>query len=116
MRIAKPHQDELVQKVQKWLELHFHEQFSIEDLAQQFNVTLRTLIRHFNSALNLPPNRYLQAIRIEAAQKRLEETEHSIDVIMQAVGYQDPSSFRRLFRKKTGLTPLEYRRRFSRRL
>lgn len=114
MRIAKPHQDELVQKVQKWLELHFHEQFSIEDLAQQFNVTLRTLIRHFNSALNLPPNRYLQAIRIEAAQKRLEETEHSIDVIMQAVGYQDPSSFRRLFRKKTGLTPLEYRRRFSR--
>lgn len=116
MRIAKPHQDELVQKVQRWLELHFHEQFSIEDLAQQFNVTLRTLIRHFNSALNLPPNRYLQAIRIEAAQKRLEETEHSIDVIMQAVGYQDPSSFRRLFRKKTGLTPLEYRRRFSRRL
>ena len=116
MRIAKPYQDELVQKVQKWLELHFHEQFSIEDLAQQFNVTLRTLIRHFNSALNLPPNRYLQSIRIEAAQKRLEETEHSIDVIMQAVGYQDPSSFRRLFRKKTGLTPLEYRRRFSRRL
>ena len=78
-------------------------------------MTTRTLIRHFKAALGLPPNHYIQALRIEAAQKRLQETQQSIDLIIQEVGYSDPSSFRRLFRRKTGLTPLEYRRRFSRR-
>ena len=75
----------------------------------------RTIIRRFNSALDMPPNTYVQSIRIEAAQKLLEETERTVDVVMNDVGYDDASSFRRLFRKKTGLTPTEYRRRFSRR-
>ncbi|MBP2543260.1 GlxA family transcriptional regulator [Acinetobacter guillouiae] len=116
MRISKRHHDELVQQIQQWLDLNFSEQISIETLARNFNVTLRTLIRRFKAALDLPPNSYIQMIRIEAAQKRLEETDQSIDLIMQSVGYLDPSSFRRLFRKKTGLTPLEYRCRFSRRV
>lgn len=115
MRIGQPHQDVLVQNIQNWLEQHFQQQFSLDDLATQFNVTTRTLIRHFKAALGLPPNHYIQALRIEAAQKRLQETPQSIDLIIQEVGYSDPSSFRRLFRRKTGLTPLEYRRRFSRR-
>lgn len=115
MRIGQPHQDVLVQNIQNWLEQHFQQQFSLDDLATQFNVTTRTLIRHFKAALGLPPNHYIQALRIEAAQKRLQETQQSIDLIIQEVGYSDPSSFRRLFRRKTGLTPLEYRRRFSRR-
>ena len=115
LKIGQPHHDELVQNVQNWLEQHFHESFSLDDIATRFNVTTRTLIRHFKQALDLPPNQYLQAIRIEAARKRLEETDHAGDVIMQNIGYQDPSSFRRLFHRKTGLTPLEYRRRFSRR-
>lgn len=115
MRIGQPHQDVLVQNIQNWLEQHFQQQFSLDDLATQFNVTTRTLIRHFKAALGLPPNHYIQALRIEAAQKRLQETQQSIDLIIQEVGYSDASSFRRLFRRKTGLTPLEYRRRFSRR-
>lgn len=114
MRISSIHHDELIERIQQWIDIHFSEPISIEGLAQQFNVTLRTLIRRFKAALGLPPIHYIQTIRIEAAQKRLEETEQSIDLIMQSVGYLDPSSFRRLFRKKTGLTPLEYRRRFSR--
>lgn len=113
-RIAKPHQDLLVQQIQKFLAEHLAHSISLEDLAQQFNLTTRTLIRRFKAALDVPPNRYIQAMRMEAAQKRLEQTEQSIDQIMLAVGYQDPSSFRRLFRRHTGLSPLEYRRRFSR--
>ena len=115
LKISKPHQDGLVQKVQDWLEQHYHENIVLDELAAQFNVTTRTLIRHFKAALDIPPNQYLQSIRIEAARKRLEETGHALDLIMRDVGYSDPSSFRRLFQKKTGLSPLEYRRRFSRR-
>ena len=115
MKIGQPHHDELVQKVQDWLEQNFAKEIVLDDLAELFNVTKRTLIRRFNSALDVPPNQYLQAIRIEVARKRLEETDHALNLIMQDVGYSDPSSFRCLFHKKTGLTPLEYRRRFSRR-
>ena len=46
----------------------------------------------------MPPNTYVQSIRIEAAQKLLEETERTVDVVMNDVGYDDASSFRRLFR------------------
>ena len=95
LKISKPHQDGLVQKVQDRLEQHYHENIVLDDLAAQFNVTTRTLIRHFKTALDIPPNQYLQSIRIEAARKRLEETGHALDLIMREVGYSDPSSFRR---------------------
>ena len=115
MRLAKPHKDDLVKQVQAWLEEHYAEGFTVDELAERFSVSKRTLIRRFNAALDMPPNTYVQSIRIEAAQKLLEETERTVDVVMNDVGYEDASSFRRLFRKKTGLTPTEYRRRFSRR-
>lgn len=115
MKIGKPHHDVLVQKAQDWMEQHYQQQFNLDALASYLNVTVRTLIRRFKAALDVPPNQYLQSIRIEAARKRLEETEQALEVIMHEVGYSDPSSFRRLFHKKTGLNPIEYRRRFSRR-
>ncbi|MCB2385682.1 MULTISPECIES: GlxA family transcriptional regulator [Oceanospirillaceae] len=115
MRLSKPHKDDLVKQVQAWLEEHYAGNFTVDELADRFSVSKRTLIRRFNAALDMPPNTYVQSIRIEAAQKLLEETERTVDVVMNDVGYEDASSFRRLFRKKTGLTPTEYRRRFSRR-
>jgi len=116
MRLSKPHKDDLVRAAQTWLEQHYAGHFTVEELAERFSVSKRTLIRRFNAALEMPPNTYVQSLRIEAAQKLLEETERTVDVVMNDVGYEDASSFRRLFRKKTGLTPTEYRRRFARRL
>ena len=115
MKIGQTHQDEMVQRVQDWIEQNFQNSFTLEEIAIKFNVTVRTLIRRFKVALGLAPNQYVQGIRIEAARKRLEETEQSLELIMHEVGYSDSSSFRRLFHKKLGLSPLEYRRRFSRR-
>ena len=116
MRIAKPHQDEMVRSIQAKIEQDCTTTLSIEALAVEHNVSQRTLIRRFNSALGMPPNTYLQSVRIEHARKMLEESDFNIDTIMNNIGYEDSSSFRRLFKKKTGLTPTEYRNRFSRRL
>jgi transcriptional regulator GlxA family with amidase domain len=116
MRIAKPHQDDLVTKIQAIIEKDCTISLSIDELAKQYNVSQRTLIRRFNGALGIPPNTYLQSVRIERARKMLEESDFNIDTIMNKIGYEDASSFRRLFKKKTGLTPTEYRNRFSRRL
>lgn len=115
MRLAKPHKDELVKQVQTWLQVHYADSFTLDELAQRFNVSKRTLIRRFNSALDCPPNAYIQSLRIEAAQKFLEETQLTVDSVMAQVGYEDASSFRRLFRDRTGVTPTEYRRRFNKR-
>jgi transcriptional regulator GlxA family with amidase domain len=116
MRIAKPHQDEMVNTIQAIIEQDCTLSLSIEKLASQHNVSQRTLIRRFNSALGMPPNKYLQSVRIERARKMLEESDYNVDTVMNNIGYEDPSSFRRLFKKKTGLTPTEYRNRFRRRL
>lgn len=115
MGLAKPHKDALIKDVQHWLTLNYASSIAIDDLAERFSVSKRTLIRRFNQALDMPPNAYLQGLRVEGAQKLLEESEMHIDTIMNKVGYEDASSFRRLFKSKTGVTPSEYRSRFSRR-
>src|SRR5690554_7739035 len=47
MRLAKPHKDELVKQVQTWLQVHYADSFTLDELAQRFNVSKRTLIRRF---------------------------------------------------------------------
>lgn len=115
MGLAKPHKDTLIKEIQHWLTLNYASSIAIDDLAERFSVSKRTLIRRFNQALDMPPNAYIQGLRVEGAQKLLEESEMHIDTIMNKVGYEDASSFRRLFKSKTGVTPSEYRSRFSRR-
>ena len=113
--LAKPHKDALIKEVQNWLNINYANNISIDDLAERFSVSKRTLIRRFNQSLDMPPNAYIQGLRIEGAQKLLEESEMQIDTIMNKIGYEDASSLRRLFKSKTGVTPSEYRSRFSRR-
>ncbi len=115
MGLAKPHKDTLIKEVQQWLTQNYATSIAIDDLAQRFSVSKRTLIRRFNQALDMPPNVYIQGLRVEGAQKLLEESDMHIDTIMNTVGYEDASSFRRLFKSKTGVTPSDYRSRFRRR-
>jgi len=115
MGLAKPHKDALIKDVQHWLTQNYATPIVIDELAKRFSISKRTLIRRFNQALDMPPNTYIQGLRIEGAQKLLEESEMHIDTIMNQVGYEDASSFRRLFKSKTGVTPSDYRNRFRRR-
>ncbi len=62
----------------------------------------------------MTPRGYLQQLRIEAARHLLEVSGRNIEEITGMVGYENGSSFRRLFKRKTGLTPVEYRNKFSR--
>jgi AraC-like DNA-binding protein len=51
-------------------------------------------------------------VRIEAAKKKLETTSETIEEITQHIGYEDSSTFRRLFKNHTKLSPREYRDKF----
>lgn len=107
------HNDSLVADAQTWLQVHMREPGALEKLAGHLNVSSRTLIRRFKQVMDITPNRYLQNLRIDAAKRLLESSGSSIETVMLQVGYNDLSSFSRLFQRKTGLTPRAYRARFQ---
>ncbi len=115
LRVRKMHRDEDILNVQNWLEENCQTEIRIDDLAQRFNMSPRTLARRFKAATGDTPLGYLQTLRLENAKKMLEETTDNISQITMAVGYEDVSSFTKLFRQKTGLTPKDYRNKFQRR-
>jgi transcriptional regulator GlxA family with amidase domain len=109
----KKHEDKPILKAQEWLETHFHHDISIHDLADKVGLGSRTFKRRFKLATNENPINYLQRIRVEQAKNKLEKTTESINNIIWSVGYEDISSFRQLFKRFTGLTPKDYRYKFS---
>jgi len=113
MSVQKAFADPLVRDAAAWLAQHLTQAVVIDDLARVLNVSYRTLNRRFLAAAGLAPLAYLQALRIERAKALLEESEADFEAITAQVGYEDASSFRRLFRRATGLAPAAYRKQFQ---
>ena len=107
------HGDELVVKIQQWLQSHFSDPLSLEQLAEIGATSVRTLIRRFHKALAMSPTTYIQHVRIGKAKELLERTTQPMNQIAWKVGYEDPGSFRKVFQNALGLSPAEYRHRFS---
>jgi transcriptional regulator GlxA family with amidase domain len=109
----KTHGDEVVKKAQAYLERNLHDRMSIEELSAKFSVGRRNFDRRFIKATGNTPVEYSQRIKVEAAKKEFENTRKAIHEVMYAVGYSDEKSFREVFRKITGMSPLEYRGRYN---
>ncbi|TYC56935.1 helix-turn-helix domain-containing protein [Marinobacter sp. BW6] len=110
---SKAHQDDSIRKAQAWLEQHYAEPISIDDVAGVAGLGTRTFKRRFKEATGETPIGYLQHLRIEAAKHKLESSREQTARIIWAVGYEDASSFRRLFKRTVGCTMEQYRKRFS---
>ncbi|WP_086933478.1 GlxA family transcriptional regulator [Agarilytica rhodophyticola] len=108
------HQDPDINDIQDWFEQHFHEVIHLSEVAEKFNLTTRTFIRRFKRATGQTPLSYLQRLRIDAAKNILETSHCQIEQVISEVGYEDISAFTRLFKKHTGITPSQYRKKFSR--
>ncbi len=76
-------------------------------------MSARTFARRFSAATGYQPMDYVQGLRVEEAKQLLETGDEGIDAIAAEVGYDDTASFRRVFKRKTGLTPMAYRRKFQ---
>ena len=96
-----------------WLGQHFRTSNVIKSIVERTQVPERTLKRRFKSATGTTLIDYLHNLRVEHAKRLLESTENSIEDIIADTGYEDPAFFRRLFKRRTGLTPSEYRRMFQ---
>ena len=107
------HGDEVVLKVQHWLQTSAVRSPSIKEMAELGGLEDRTFLRRFQRATGLKPTEYCQRLRVGKAREMLEFTNKPIEQIAWAVGYDDPNSFRKIFRRVTGLSPGDYRRRFA---
>ena len=109
----KLHGDEMIQKAQAYIESKVDERISIEQLSSRFAVGRRNFDRRFVKATGNTPVEYAQRVKVESAKKAFETTRKTINEVMYEVGYYDVKAFREVFRKITGMSPLEYRSRFN---
>ncbi|WP_426668724.1 GlxA family transcriptional regulator [Mucilaginibacter sp. McL0603] len=109
----KDHQDEEIKKAQLFIESNVDKKVSIEDLAARLGVGRRNFDRRFIKATYNTPVEYLQRAKVEAAKKALELSRKTINEVMYDVGYTDLKAFREVFKKITGLTPLDYRNKYN---
>ncbi|HEX5338955.1 MAG TPA: helix-turn-helix domain-containing protein [Gallionella sp.] len=114
MSVQKDYSEPLVQDAIAWMEKHLAHSVTIDDLANAMHTSYRTLNRRFVEITGMAPLAYLQALKIERAKELLEVSNSDFETITEKVGYGDASSFRRLFKRATGLSPAQYRRQFRR--
>ncbi len=104
------HHDERILLVQQWLEIHFAQQISLQQLADKANMSLRTFKRRFKEASGETPTQFLQILRLEQGKDMLRHTQKNVSQVAWAVGYEDPGHFNRLFKRHFGTTPAKWRK------
>ena len=113
--MARPsqHEDAVITQSQIWIADHYAVANPVARMAKLSGLASRTFKRRFAGATGYAPLHYVQSLRIEEAKQMLETTDDAIDDIASIIGYEEPNSFRRLFKRTTGITPHQYRVRFK---
>jgi transcriptional regulator GlxA family with amidase domain len=109
----RDHQDECVKKAQEFIEHNFRDKITVDQLSDMVAVGRRSLERRFKKATCNTLSEYIQRVKVEAAKKSFETSMKNINEIMFDVGYSDTKAFRTIFKKTTGLSPLEYRNKYN---
>ena len=109
----KAHDDEPIKKAQEFIESKFQDKITVDELAAQLCIGRRNLERRFKKATANTVVEYIQRVKIEAAKKTLESGRKNVNEVMYDVGYSDTKAFRTVFKKITGLSPVEYRNKYS---
>jgi len=109
----KEHDDEAIKKAQEFIEKNYEEKITIEQLTSMLALSRRNLERRFKKATSNTVTEYMQRVKIEAAKKSFESSRKNINEVMYEVGYSDTKAFRTTFKKITGLSPVEYRRKYN---
>jgi transcriptional regulator GlxA family with amidase domain len=112
-RGQKEHIDEPIKKAQEFIETNYQDKITVNQLADMLALGRRNLERRFKKATANTVAEYMQRVKIEAAKKSLETSRKNINEVMYEVGYIDTKAFRTIFRKITGLSPIEYRNKYN---
>jgi transcriptional regulator GlxA family with amidase domain len=107
------HGDAAILKAQHWLSTQRERPVTVADIARHAGLEPRTFLRRFVQATGMKPTEYQQRVKMTRARELLEFSRSSVEAIAASVGYDDARGFRRVFHSIVGLTPSDYRRRFS---
>jgi transcriptional regulator GlxA family with amidase domain len=109
---ARQVEDAVIRRCQAWLAEHYARESPVAAMVAISGLAERSFKRRFAKATGLSPMDYVHTLRLEEAKQTLETTDHPIEAVANEVGYEDASFFGRLFRRKVGVTPAQYRKRF----
>jgi transcriptional regulator GlxA family with amidase domain len=109
----KDHEDQVVKDAQEYIENNFQNKISVDELSEKFSVVRRTFERRFKKSTHNTVVEYIQRVKIEAAKKSFETTRKTIYEVMYDVGYTDIKAFRDVFKRITGMPPVDYRNKYN---
>lgn len=109
----KDHEDEPIKKAQEFIEKNYQDRISVDHLTSMLALGRRNFERRFKKATSNTVAEYIQRVKVEAVKKKLESSRMTISELMYEVGYSDTKAFRTVFRKITGLSPIEYRNKYN---
>ncbi len=105
--------DAVIARCQQWIAQNYEHDAPVSAMARLSGLAERSFKRRFSRATGMTPLEYVHTLRLEESKHLLEATELPIEAVANEVGYEDNSFFGRMFRRRVGLTPAQYRRRFG---
>jgi transcriptional regulator GlxA family with amidase domain len=109
----KNHNDDAVKQAQEFIENNIQDKITIDELADKVSLGRRSFERRFKTATNNSVLEYINRVKMEYAKKSFETSRKNINEVMYDVGYTDTKAFRTIFKKITGLNPIEYRNKYN---
>ena len=103
----------MVRQIKNYIDLHYNQNLSLNNLSGIFYVQPNTISKNFSNIVVEPINAYINAVRITNAVYLLERTETSITELAESVGYESVNTFLRQFKRKMGISPLQYRKQYE---
>ena len=110
---GKQTSDRVIARCQEWLADHYAEAAPVAAMVRLSGLSERTFTRRFVKSTGMSPLDYVQALRLEEAKQILETSDLPVEAVALEAGYQDNGFFGRLFRRRVGMTPAQYRRRWG---
>jgi len=112
-RGQKDHEDTEIVQAQEYIEKHYQAKLTVDELADKYGIGRRTFERRFKKATSNTVVEYMQRVKMEAAKKQLESGRKTVSEVMHDVGYTDTKAFRDVFKKVTGMSPVDYRVKYN---
>lgn len=104
--------ENIAKKIQPWLNEHLHEPLDVSRIADHLAMSTRNFTRVFHKETGMPPAKFVEKQRVEAARKYLEDTDIPLERIAERCGLGSLVSMRRTFLRHLMTTPSDYRRTF----
>ncbi len=107
-------EDAVIAECQRWIADCYQLDNPVQRMVYRAALHPRTFARRFRAATGRSAIEYVVELRVEEAKQILETSDMPVEDVAWQVGYQDPAAFRRMFRKVSGTSPADYRKRYSR--